>query len=167
MRAEIYWIDNASPGRLAIMPRPRGGDWLDDELRSIREQGVGLLVSLLTESEAEDLDLTQESALAESLDLDYLSFPIEDRTVPDVSTNTVEFLDSLFRRFLLGNSIAVHCRMGIGRSSLIVATVLALAGSTPDDAFDMISSARGVAVPDTDEQRKWVAHFVESQRRPT
>jgi len=51
MRAEIYWIDGTWPGRLAIMPRPRGGDWLEDELRDCRRQGVVTLVSLLTEEQ--------------------------------------------------------------------------------------------------------------------
>jgi hypothetical protein len=26
-----YWIDTGHAGRLAILPRPRGGDWLEDE----------------------------------------------------------------------------------------------------------------------------------------
>ena len=48
--------------------------------------------------------------------------------------------------------------------SLVVTTVLSLAGTVPNDAFDMVSSARGTAVPDTDEQRKWVAQVVHTQR---
>lgn len=30
MRATLYWIDGVWPGRLAIVPRPRGDDWLED-----------------------------------------------------------------------------------------------------------------------------------------
>lgn len=34
------------------MPRPRGGDWLGDETRSLAKAGVGVLVSLLTADES-------------------------------------------------------------------------------------------------------------------
>ena len=36
MHTELYWIPGPWLGRLAIMPRPRGGDWLEDEIRSWR-----------------------------------------------------------------------------------------------------------------------------------
>ena len=36
----IYWIDGVSSGRLAIMARPRAGDWLDDEIANWALEGV-------------------------------------------------------------------------------------------------------------------------------
>ena len=32
MKAEVYWVPGPWPGRLGILPRPRGGDWLADAL---------------------------------------------------------------------------------------------------------------------------------------
>jgi hypothetical protein len=43
MRTELYWIERPWRGRLAIMPRPRGGDWLDDEIQSWRRSGVDVV----------------------------------------------------------------------------------------------------------------------------
>ena len=40
MRTEIFWIDSMPAGRLGIAPRPRGGDWLDDEVEAWRAAGV-------------------------------------------------------------------------------------------------------------------------------
>ena len=48
MKTEIYWIDLPGPGRLAIMPRPRGDDWLEGEIESLKGVGVQSLVSMLT-----------------------------------------------------------------------------------------------------------------------
>lgn len=45
MRAEIYTIGDLARGRLSIMARPRGGDWLADEMQSLRDAGVDALVS--------------------------------------------------------------------------------------------------------------------------
>jgi hypothetical protein len=32
MRAQLYWIEGPWAGHFAIVPRPRGGDWLEDEI---------------------------------------------------------------------------------------------------------------------------------------
>src|ERR1700743_3176736 len=53
-----YWINPGANGRLAIVPRPRGGDWLADDLHALRREGIDILVSLLTPSEVEELGLT-------------------------------------------------------------------------------------------------------------
>ena len=43
------------------MPRPRGGDWLEDEIQAWRRSGVGVVVSLLTPDEIADYDAYDES----------------------------------------------------------------------------------------------------------
>lgn len=67
------------------MARPRGGDWLQDEMAALAAAGVGVLV----------------------------------------------------------------------RASLLVAGVLTLEGMAAGDAWGLIERARGLAVPDTAEQRAW------------
>lgn len=146
------------------MPRPRGGAWLSAEIESLADQGTDLLVSLLTSEEELELDLTLEKLTAPLHGIDFESFPIADRTVPECSEEARQFVEMLHRRLSEGDAIAVHCRMGIGRSSLVTAAVLALAGHAVDDAFAMIAAARGLPVPDTDEQRRWVHEFVETTR---
>jgi hypothetical protein len=47
MRTELYWVEGPWSGRLAIMPRPRGGDWLEEEIQSWRRSGIDVVVSLL------------------------------------------------------------------------------------------------------------------------
>jgi len=39
MPAEIYWIEAGSHGQLAIVGRPRSGDWLADEIRISKARG--------------------------------------------------------------------------------------------------------------------------------
>ena len=58
-----------------------------------------------------------------------------------------------------GRSIAIHCRAGIGRSSLVAASVLICLGTRPGEALRLIGNARGVPVPATDDQRDWVMAF--------
>ncbi len=35
-----FWIETGNRLRLAIVPRPRGGDWLEGEMAAIKKAGV-------------------------------------------------------------------------------------------------------------------------------
>jgi len=62
-----------------------------------------------------------------------------------------------------GGSVGVHCRASIGRAGLVTAGALMRLGFVEADAWRRASSARGTPVPDTDEQRLWVARSFESR----
>ena len=61
MKTHFYWIDGPWPGHLGILPRPRGGDWLDEEMRSWKDAGADVVVSLLMPGESIEFDLEQEA----------------------------------------------------------------------------------------------------------
>jgi protein-tyrosine phosphatase len=165
MRAEVFWIDHTGPGRLGIMPRPRGGDWLDGEMRSLAETGVNVVVSLLTADEVAELELRDEERLCGDHGLRFISFPIPDRAVPSSISEVENTVALLLEELRTGKTVAVHCRMGIGRSALVAASLLQSQGIGVDEAFAMIERARGFSVPDTEEQRAWVKGFTEAQKR--
>jgi len=160
----VYWVGTAAHLRLGIMPRPRGGDWLEDEVRSLREQGVDVVASLLTADEVEELRLEQEPALCRAAGLEFLSFPVEDRSVPSSAQDASRFALALHQRAAQGNSVVIHCRGGIGRSALVAALVLAAHGIPAEEAFEQVAEARGCAVPDTPEQRAWAVAMSQQLR---
>jgi hypothetical protein len=82
----FHWI-NREGVRLGIMPRPRGNDWLSDDLRILRQAGVDVIVSALTALEAEELGLAAEAQECAQNGLLFISFPIEDRSVPTSRTD--------------------------------------------------------------------------------
>ena len=51
MQAHVFWVAGPWPGRLGILLRPRGGDWLGDEASAWREAGIDMVVSLLEPEE--------------------------------------------------------------------------------------------------------------------
>jgi protein-tyrosine phosphatase len=159
LQSDIYWIGAGLGGRLAIMARPRAGDWLEDEIANWQAAGINIVVTLLEVSEVTELGLQQEAALCQAQEIGFISFPISDRQVPMSRRETVILVDRLADCIALGKSVAIHCRAGIGRSALIAACVLGRTGADANQAFAMISAARGVAVPDTDAQRDWVSAF--------
>ena len=77
MKTDVYWIAGPWSGQLAIAPRPRGGDWLEDEIRSWREIGLDMVVSLLTSSEIMEFELDQEARWCRKAVLNFVPFPYE------------------------------------------------------------------------------------------
>jgi protein-tyrosine phosphatase len=152
----LYWIKSIDSFRLAIAARPRGGDWLGDDLSRLKASGVDILVSMLTPPEMEELGLIQEHEECRTCVMEYLNFPIDDRTVPKIVQVFNLFVDQVAGQLKSGKAVAVHCRAGIGRSSLLTACVLIRLGLTPAAAWDLIQSARGCPVPDTPEQKSFV-----------
>jgi protein-tyrosine phosphatase len=161
MRPEVHWIDLPASVRLAIMPRPRAGDWLDGEIAGWRAEGIGVIVSLVEAEEVRELGLHREAGLCHDLDMEFVAFPVPDGDVTLSTGDTMALAEAIVARLNEGNAVAVHCRAGIGRSSLIAACVLVLLGLAPGMAFDLIGKARGVKVPDTEGQRDWVERFHE------
>lgn len=146
------------------MARLRGGDWLPGEVQALHEAGVDALVSLLTPDEVLELDLREEAACCSQQEMLYLSFPIPDRKTPPFSESTFTFLERLYQQVSAGKHLAVHCRQGLGRAALVAASVLVLMGFSPDQAFELLSSVRGYAVPETEDQRNWVVAFFRYQK---
>jgi protein-tyrosine phosphatase len=164
MPPKVHWIETQLPGRLGIVPRPRAGDWLVDEIAGWKAVGVDLVVSLLEPEEVAELGLRSEADLCSEHTIEFVSFPVSDRGVPPSRPAAMALARLLASRISEGETAAVHCRAGIGRSSVIIACALICLDMDADRAFDTIARARGVDVPDTEEQRAWVKAFAEWMR---
>ncbi len=161
MHPKVHWIEAPLAGRLAIVPRPRAGDWLNDEIAGWRAEGIDLVVSLLESEEVAELGLHGEAGLCDEHTIEFVSFPVPDRGVPSSRPAASALARLLVSRVSQGKTAAIHCRAGIGRSSVIAACALVCLGTNPDRAFDMIAKARGVEVPDTEGQQAWVRAFAD------
>jgi protein-tyrosine phosphatase len=159
MIAELYWVPGPWSGRLAIMPRPRGGDWLEDEIQSWRQAGVDVVVSLLTPDEIADLTLADEPRWSRISGIQFFSFPITDRGVPSSREAFLDFVTKLAEQLANGKNLAVHCRQGIGRAALVAICLLISSGIDPKTAIQGVGAARGCMVPETLEQRRWISDF--------
>lgn len=162
MIATLYSVQALTTGKLSILTRPRGGDWLRDETQAIRDAGVDIVVSCLTPEEVRVLELEHEAEYCKQQGITYHAFPIIDRSVPPFSNTTFSFLEQLHRYLSSGKHVGLHCWQGLGRSVLMAANLLVLNGFPPEQACELLSRARGCSVPETEEQRAWIVSF--SQR---
>ena len=119
--------------------------------------GINVVVSLLTNAEITELELDAEGMLCDESGVEFHRLPIEDRGVPGSRRGAIDCVDMIRSRIAEGRNVGIHCRAGIGRSALIAACVLYRMGHDVGSAFERIKHARGVDVPDTQEQRDWVS----------
>lgn len=140
------------------MARPRGHDWLAEEIEGLSHAGINTLVSMLTTDETAELGLAEEERFCKERGIQFFNFPIEDRSLPD-KNKIPAMLNVLSEEVRAGKGVGFHCRAGIGRSSMMAALVLAQLGWTAEAAFVAISESRGCKVPDTSEQERWVHDF--------
>jgi protein-tyrosine phosphatase len=159
MPTKLYWLDEAWPGRIALSARPRGGDWLTDEIGDWKRAGIGAVLSLLELQEERDLGLPSEAAEVRGQGLEFLTYPIPDRHVPNLEAKLAQVLEKLDNTLSKGKNVVIHCRQGVGRSGLVAACLLVKKGMSPGAAVEKVSVARGVAVPETEEQREWIDHY--------
>ena len=167
MRAEVYPISDCPAGRLAIMPRPRAGDWLEDEAASWRRQGLDTVVSLLENSEVAELGLADEQAACERTGLRFVRFPLPDRGVPSSAEAVSELVSALVAELRAGRGVGIHRRIGVGRSASLAACVLAVLGVPVEVAWAAVGRSRGLSVPDTPTQRVWVTDWFTGFSPPT
>ena len=160
MYTKIYWIEKFDNGAaVGIMPRPRGNDWLEDEIRRFELNSVNAIVSLLESHEIAELGLKDEETLCQIYNMNFINYPIPDRGLPKDQLSARRLIDELRSRLDQGQRIVIHCRMGIGRSSMIAAAVLIKDKVKADEILDKISQTRELKVPDTEGQIEWLKRF--------
>lgn len=152
----IFQVPINVRGTLSITARPRGGDWLEDDVTGLAQHGVRVVVSLLCDDEQTELGLHDEGAICAKHDIEFVALPVQDRGVPD---NSSEFIAAVHRLASLvrdGSHIAVHCRQSVGRSGVLAVSIAVACGASLQKALDAVSEARGVSVPETNEQLEWL-----------
>ena len=137
------------------MAKPVGGEWLEDEVSGLKQLGVNHIVSLLEVHEEREVDLGLEAELCAKHGLRFTSFPIPDRGLPETEP-AKSLAHELCEEVSEGAHLVIHCRAGIGRTGIVASAVLINSGYSARESLEAVSKARGVEVPDTEEQAEWV-----------
>lgn len=170
LRTPPFWVDvsglaetqDGRPPQIAIVPCPPGGDHLPAAIASLREEGIETLVSLLRADETRVLRLEAEGKLCREAGIDYKWLPVQDHSIPESMEEFRLVVDRMHSDLRAGKGVGAHCYAGIGRSCTLLACLLCLEGLAPAEAFNRLSEARGLRVPDTWLQIQWVEHFADS-----
>ena len=149
-----YEIPTDTAGRLAILPRPRGGDGLISEVKNWHRSGIDTIVSLLTPDEIEEFDLANERLHCDDNVMSFHAFPIPRHGIPGAGFS--QLVRTIIDDLRLGRMVGIHGRQGVGRAGLVALAVLNELGRPIGDAIRIVTEARGMPVPETPEQRDWI-----------
>ena len=156
MLPTTYKVIDIESGVLSVMVKPVPGEYIEDEFIGFARLGINKIICLLEDWEQKELGLASEEELCKKNGIEYLSFPIPDRGLPSTEL-ALDLAERIFSEICAGKHIAIHCRAGIGRTGIIAGTILLKLGKSSEEAFSLISEARGIRVPDTEEQENWLA----------
>ncbi len=148
----IFWVSAPVPGRLAVLSRPRRSN----HFTALKAAGIDMLVSMLEPAEADTVGLGEAALSCERAGIDFLSVPITDHGIPTSFQLVEQAVDIVARQLRAGRGVGAHCYAGLGRSPLFVASVLILHGQSAPEAIAAVSAARGVDVPEMDQQHVWL-----------
>ncbi len=133
------------------------GAWsrdLDIDLMRLRDPfGADVLVTLLEEHEFELLCIPDLRRRAEALGIESLWLPMPDSYVPRSMAELGELVHDIVDHLRQGETVVVHCRGGLGRTGLVVASVLISFGIKPAAAISTVRAARPGAVENQAQER--------------
>ncbi|MEM9716345.1 MAG: hypothetical protein AAF826_07490 [Pseudomonadota bacterium] len=162
---QTFPIPTRASGRLYVMPMP-DPDALHAQIAALKDTGIDHLVCLMQPDEQTVLGLSHEEAECKGQGIDYTQFPIQDFGLPDGQA-FLKLAAALHREITEGISVLIHCKGGIGRSGMLSSLIAAFELGDIDAAIEHVAKARGVSVPDTEDQKRFIQDlFQTEQKRP-
>jgi len=157
----IDWIEHrAFAGRIGLTRCPgivTGPSGLAADIAAIRAEGTRALVSLTEIEEMRLAGVENLGSAARRRGMAWYHLPIRDFDVPDATFEErwQSAGPELCRRLVDGESVAIHCWAGLGRSGMIAARLLVEFGELPPSAIHLVRRVRPGAIQ-TAEQEDYV-----------
>lgn len=135
------WVDGEL---LAGMPRPGAIRPLADDLATIADRGVDILVSLT--------ETTPPITAIHAAGLESRHFPVKDFTAPTLD-QLAAFVAVVRDARAHGRAVGVHCEGGRGRTGTFLAAWFVSGGMRADDAIAKIRMLRPGSIETTAQER--------------
>jgi ADP-ribosylglycohydrolase len=158
-----YWV---LPGRLLAGEYPGGVNPAQtrERLRRLFDAGVDCFVDLTRPGELAPYHL------ALPLNVDHVSKPIPDHSVPESGEHMAEILECLAGALRARRTVYLHCRAGIGRTGMVAGCLLVERGLAGDAALGELNrlwqqserSRQWPSIPETAEQIEYVRGWTRS-----
>lgn len=151
-----YLIVEAENAALWMMPAPTCAGGVPVTLDRCCELKIKHKVSLVEDSEAWLLGLEKLGFECAARNIELLKLPIVDRKPPASIEEFAALLSVCHQLMRDGESIGVHCKSGIGRSGMLICSLLGRLGFDMQEALEKIRDRRGIEAPNTVEQLNWL-----------
>jgi len=155
---ETHKLAQINKSKIFISPCPRGGEFLEKDIKELIDSEFSLIISLLTYTESDQLGLTAELDICKSYSVGFISFPIMDRGISGFD-QFVEFIELLYHKTQELSSILIHCHHGVGRSGMIALGLMIRDGQDLEESIKQVSKIRGYDIPQSISQRRLLSAY--------
>jgi protein-tyrosine phosphatase len=148
-------------GKLLFTPCPgTKGSSLADALTALKQAGAAGVITLMPQSELDANDAGQIAEQCEALGLAWYHLPVADEQVPleDFGLQWKEARKPILAQLNAGESLAIHCKGGSGRTGLIAARILIEAGMPREAAVAQVQALRPKAIQHP-AHVNWIGQF--------
>ncbi len=149
----------ACPGHWREASKERPKDAVAQDLASLATAGAVGLLSLVEGDELPGGHDGYASAVS-AAGLRWVHLPIADFGTPDDGFSRGWRDLALLDRLFAGESWAVHCRAGLGRTGLVAARLLIEAGASPAEAIARIRREHAAGAVETQAQSDYLFNLV-------
>lgn len=136
----VFKLQCKRSGKVYVSVCPGKAD-LTDDLQSIKEKGVSVIVCLTEWKEMKNFKIKNYPYMARENGFVFYHVPIPDESVPKLAELQILF-PLLVNHLYSGKNVLIHCMAGKGRSCTITACLLCYLGISPDIAVKLLR--RGV-----------------------
>ena len=147
------------PGKRPMSSKSIKKEDLKKDLANLRNHyNIDHLVCLLEPEELSILGIKNLLAQAQKTKLSVEQFGIPDDGLPSSMQQFAALVDSVITSIAAGNTVAIHCHGGKGRTGMLAACCLVQLGYSPDAAIALVRNIRpGTIEPAIKED--YVRHF--------
>ena len=110
------------------------GEYTQNDVFTIQKLGVKCVIDMRSES-------IFDQSLFKSIGINYFNIPVDNYFAPELDQidNAIEFINS---NISVDNNILIHCKEGVGRSSLIIIAYLITTGLDLFESMKIVQSNR-------------------------
>ena len=144
---DILNLDNGA--RLIFTPCPGTREAsLQDSLKTLQAAGADAVITLMPGAELTRFKADALPAECEALGLAWFQLPVEDDCAPETpfATAFANHKADLLARLAAGQTLAIHCRGGSGRTGLMAAILLLESGYAPTQVKSLVQGLRPKAL---------------------
>lgn len=138
-----------STGQLIFTPCPgTKGVGLTDSIAQLKAAGAAAIITLMPQQELAQNNADNLGAICDELGLQWFQLPVEDDCAPQqpfeqaFATHKAAILSLL----QAGNTVAIHCKGGSGRTGLMAAILMTQLGYSKADATAKVQGLRPKAL---------------------
>jgi ADP-ribosyl-[dinitrogen reductase] hydrolase len=131
---------------------------LRQDLDVLQREGTNVLVSLMEDFEYTRFKVARLFRELQERKIRSIRFPVQDVSVPDSMSAHALLVEEVFLAVRCGDRVVAHCKGGLGRTGVLVASVLVYSGMDAKKAIDVTRATRTGTVQTT-RQEEFVAEY--------